>query len=713
MREWLDRFPLAVQAVVVGLLVSVMVSWGIDHFQSYRFREITSDALHAELGRGLRSVRDRMDSYKIRFKSTARLLGENHRLFRYLEKPSDWQGIKEPIIHRRPPGWLAPVSLWRHILPSQFLLISTAGQLREFYSVRRGGQVPDWMLHELPLLVKKSHGQVLATSADSRLFFITTVTAGHEAGEQPKALLMLVREVDDLLMRTIYPMTGADDIAVTIIADNPSRVFADNMPHTVEENRLATLLQDYVIVGKDYEDYGSSEVTLNLAVMVEKKRVQQFSDQLLAEERVMRGVMAAILVTVLLGLALMVVFRVRKLTAGVNRSARTQLGIALQTHKHGDEITVLDDAMAVLQRRNARALRSRAIITEMLRSGMENHPLPVLLQKSLELLLDGSWIITREKGAIFLKDELSGGLVMSAQRGLDQELSKKCSKIAVGSCLCGLAAENKQLIFASHIDQRHVTRLSGMSDHGHYCVPILAKGRVLGVLTLYLSAGHQRNSEEEEYLWSISHTLAGLLERYQSDKLLADAKSAAEDANQSKSEFLANMSHEIRTPMNAIMGLGHLLLKTELNSKQRDYLTKIQGASRSLLGILNDILDFSKIEANKLPLENVDFNLEAVLGNVANLIVTKAAEKGVEFLNHCDPKIPIHLIGDPLRLEQVLVNLTNNAVKFTESGEIVITVESVHQTADFIWLKFSVRDTGIGLTKEQIAKLFSASGVSI
>jgi signal transduction histidine kinase len=146
------------------------------------------------------------------------------------------------------------------------------------------------------------------------------------------------------------------------------------------------------------------------------------------------------------------------------------------------------------------------------------------------------------------------------------------------------------------------------------------------------------------------------------------AREAADLANRSKSEFLANMSHEIRTPMNAIIGMGHLLSKTKLTPKQGDYLNKIQGAARSLLGILNDILDFSKIEANKLQLEEVEFNLEDTLSYVADLVAIKSEAKGIEFLNHCRSDTPIHLVGDPTRLGQVLVNLANNAVKFTDMG---------------------------------------------
>ncbi len=173
-----------------------------------------------------------------------------------------------------------------------------------------------------------------------------------------------------------------------------------------------------------------------------------------------------------------------------------------------------------------------------------------------------------------------------------------------------------------------------------------------------------------------------------------------------KSLFLANMSHEIRTPMNAIIGLSYLALKTPLNAKQRDYVSKIHGAGTSLLGVINDILDFSKIEAGKLDLETTDFQIEDVISAVVTLTAQKAHDKGLEFLADVSHAIPDHLRGDPLRLGQVLTNLVNNAVKFTEQGEVRLKIELLERAGDKVALKFSVSDTGIGMTREQAAKLF-------
>jgi len=338
-------------------------------------------------------------------------------------------------------------------------------------------------------------------------------------------------------------------------------------------------------------------------------------------------------------------------------------------------------------------------------------PLTDKLQTAITHLMQLESVQLQKRYSIFQTDAKRSELSLLVESGTYTDSHPCYTKtLPFGECLCGGVPIKGQLIISDDCDHdmHHVIKSDGMKPHGHYVIPLIHGKEVLGVLNLYTDPYPTRHPAWLALLRYVGE-LVGLA--IANDRLREEreaARSAAEEAARAKSEFLAGMSHEIRTPMNAVIGLTDLLLDTALTAKQRDFLETIRNSGEGLLTIINSILDFSKIEAGKLHMENQPFSVRSCIESVLQLLSTTALAKGINLVGIVENNVPIVVMGDETRLRQVLLNLLNNGVKFTEKGEVTLRCHAKIDADDRCELSFTVQDTGIGIPKDCMNRLFKS-----
>ncbi|MEM2990107.1 MAG: ATP-binding protein [Halobacteria archaeon] len=332
-----------------------------------------------------------------------------------------------------------------------------------------------------------------------------------------------------------------------------------------------------------------------------------------------------------------------------------------------------------------------AAINSLLQLSLENISLDEILNRALELILSIPWLSLESRGCIFLVQE-PGELVMKVQKGLTPAIQNSCARVAFGKCICGRAALEKELKFASQVDEKHETKYMGITPHGHYCVPIIYAGKVLGVINLYLREGHGFEDKEVGFLQAVGSALAGIIERKQLEQEILEAKEAAE-------LYVDIMAHDINN-LNQI-GLGYLdlLLASELEEKQKKYAEKALNSVLRSVKLIEDVRLIQRIREASFELQAIDLN-EVIAQVIAEF--SASAQKQVIF--KYNPRVGSLAKADAL-IKEVFVNLIGNAIKYSgESVEIAINVEEFINDTRFY--KVCVEDNGDGVPDELKTKIF-------
>ncbi len=340
-----------------------------------------------------------------------------------------------------------------------------------------------------------------------------------------------------------------------------------------------------------------------------------------------------------------------------------------------------------------------------------------MLASALGILFEIKWLGVLNKGGVFVYDKQREDLELVCSHGLGPQIENLCSRVAMGHCLCGRAALTKKLVHASCVDERHEIRFDGMGPHGHYNVPIMLGGDLLGVLVVYLEHGAAKEKDHELFLMEFAQALGVLMGFKKREEALIEAKQDAEaamveaqQAERAKSDFLASMSHEIRTPLNGVVGMLQALNMNSLSEEQSEYVDIALSSADNLLSLLDDVLDFSSLEHSAMKLDIAEVDLHETINRSVQAFLFMAKEKGLQLELNGLTGQPLIVRGDAMRVRQIITNLVSNAIKFTHEGAISVSARALggaEAHGRVRKVEISVTDTGIGIPDDMHGRIFN------
>ncbi len=773
-RWWGERTLTTKMLLLMAVVFSA--AWLIiDRIQSQRIWDLLQKHQHAMLEQEGMEDRLRLDNFTRSINHAAKLMIHLEGFKRHLQRmeEQDWVAHAEFDVVRydqRPP-WLPRKFLLRGLANAKHvLLLDPEMRVREVF---QNGPQPLSREIEAEIADFVSPDGEIYLAFFNNLPQMVVPGILRDNNQIPRAFLVFLVPLDEQFLFT-FQRKAAGKSVVAFLDRDSSLIFASSRPELVPAGaNLQDLGERFLIVTDRFLDFGfAADTEIEFAVLTPWEEVDEITKRMIASERPMHLVTALILITVLALILQWITWQLRQFSNQMLDFSRQQLGLDTTIKRKGDQLNNVQEQFFTLgteikrvraeeqkqavellavnkeleshrlhlakmvqertedlnrtnvslrqeveERRKAenhtkRTLQSRNVISGILQASFEPISLGEQLSRALRRVLELEWLSVTHKGTIFLLDDGGDTLSMIAHAGVTDVLVETCSKIEVGHCLCGQAALSRKIVFANSLDDRHQIHYDGIQPHGHYCVPILSSGELLGVLNLYLVEGQSRDQEQEEFLQAVADTMASIIVRkrveaeirvlnIELEKRVEERTAELTAANKEMESFSYSVSHDLRAPLRTIDGFSEILMEdcaVKLNEEERVFLENIRDGIREMNALINGLLMLSRLTRGEMSKDELDLSL------MAQSIIDDHKTAAPERVVVADIMPKVTAVGDPSLVKTLMENLIGNAWKYSgASPEVQIAFGMEEKDGDHVYF---VKDGGAGFDMAYYDKLF-------